>query len=182
MEKRNTMIYDSGLTYIEQFLDGLDREDAEDAEEVRKIHKRMRDREEIRDRISQLHQAEGLPPHPDLFACPLTRDEMRTIGDRHRLLEEIARRSPDGRVRSINAARWMRSARIFTTDPANAAKSLARHMRSDPDTWEAQERGWYRLVAWARELERSNEPPVLGEHEDPELHGASSEPEDNQDV
>ena len=176
------MIYDSGLTYIEQFLDGLDREDAEDTEEIRKIHKRMRDREEIRDRISQMHQAEGLPPHPDLLACPLTRDEMRTIGNRHRLLEEIARRSPDGRVRSINAARWMRSARIFTTDPANAAKSLARHMRSDPDTWEAQERGWYRLVAWARELERSNEPPVLGEHEDPALHGASSEPEDNQDV
>ena len=168
----------SRRTYVEQFLDGLDREDAADQEELRKIRKRMREREEIRERISQLHQGEGLPD-TDLFASPLTGEEMRTIGNRHRLLEEIARRSPDGRVRSIDAARWMRSAGIFRTDPENAAKSLARHMRSNPDTWEAQEPGWFRLVAWGRELEPSNEPQVLGEHEDPALHGVSSETEDN---
>ena len=176
------MNYDSRRTYVLQFLDGLDREDAEDEKEIGKIRKRMREREEIRNRISRLHftdtQGEGLP-NTDLFGCPLTQEEMRTIRDRHRILEEIARRSPDGRVRSIDAARWMRSAGIFMTDPENAAKSLARHMRRTAETWEAQEPGWFRLVAWARELDRSNEPQVLGEQEDPELHGASSETEDN---
>ena len=176
------MNYDSRRIYVKQFLDGLDLEDAEDEEEIRKIRKRMREREEIRDRISRLHysgtQDEELPD-TDLFACPLTGEEMRRIGNRHRLLEEIARRSPDGRVRSIDAARWMRTAGIFATDPENAAKSLARQMRRTAETWEAQEPGWFRLVAWARELERSDEPQVLGEHEDPELHGASSETKDN---
>ena len=176
------MNYDSRRTYVQQFLDGLDREDSEDEKEIRKIRKRMREREEIRNRISRLHftdtQGEGLP-NTDLFGCPLTQEEMRTIRDRHRILEEIARRSPDGRVRSIDAARWMRSAGIFMTDPENAAKSLARHMRRTAETWEAQEPGWFRLVAWARELDRSNEPQVLGEQEDPKLHGTSSETEDN---
>ena len=172
------MNYDSMPTYVQPFLDGLDQEDAEDEEAIRIIRKRMREREEIRDQISQLHQGEA-SPDTDLFACPLTGDEMRTMGNRHRILKEIARRSPDGRVRAIDAARWMRSAGIFRIDAANAAKSLARHMRSNQDTWEALAPGWFRLVAWARELERSNEPPVLGELEDPALHGASSEPEDN---
>ena len=176
---------DSMRPYIQPFLDGLDQEDAEDEEEIRKIRKRMREREEIRGRIGWLHypdtQGEG-SENTDMFGCPLTREEMRTIGNRHRILEEIARRSPDGRVRSIDAARWMRSAGVFRTDAENAAKSLARHMRSNPNTWEAEQPGWFRLVAWVRELERSNEPPVLGEHEDPELQGASSETEDNQEV
>ena len=173
---------DSMRPYIQPFLDGLDQEDAEDEEEIRKIRKRMRERDEIRGRIGWLHypdtQGEG-SENTDMFGCPLTREEMRTIRDRHRILEEIARRSPHGRVRSIDAARWMWSAGVFRTDPENAAKSLARHMRRTAETWEAQEPGWFRLVAWATELERSDEPQVLREHEDPELHGASSEPEDN---
>ena len=172
---------ESRRTYVQQFLDGLDWEDAEDQEEIRKIRKRMSDREEIRNLISRLHftdtQGDGLP-NTDLVGCPLTEEEMRTIRDRHRILEEIARRSPEGTVRSIDAARWMRAAGIFRTDPENAAKSLARHMRRTAETWEAQEPGWFRLVAWARELERSNEPQALGEHEDPELH-SDSETEDN---
>jgi hypothetical protein len=173
---------ESRRTYVQQFLDGLDWEDAEDQEEIRKIRKRMREREEIRGRISWLHypdtQDEG-SLNTDMSGCPLTREEMRTIRDRHRILEEIARRSPDGRVRSINAARWMRSAGIFMTDPGNAAKSLARHMRRTAETWEAQEPGWFRLVAWTRELEQNNEPQVLEEHEDPALHDPSSETENN---
>ena len=177
------MNYDSRRTYVQRFLDGLDREDAEDEEEIRKIRKRMRERDEIRDRINRLHcidtQGEGLPNNTDLFGCPLTGEEMRTIRDRHRILEEIARRSPNGRVRPIDAARWMRSAGIFMTDPGNAAKSLARHMRRTAETWEAQEPGWFRLVAWTRELEQNNEPQVLEEHEDPALHDLSSETENN---
>ena len=176
------MTYDSRRTYVQQFLDGLDREDAEDQEEIRKIRKRLKDREEIRDRISRLHctdtQGDGLP-NTDMFGCPLTGEEMRMIGDRHRLLEELARRSPEGTVRSIDAARWMRAAGIFRTDPENAAKSLARHMKRTAETWEAQEPGWFRLVAWSTELEWSNEPQALGEHVDPASHGASSETEDN---
>ena len=146
---------DSRRTYVQQFLDGLDGEDAEDQEEIRKIRKRMNEREEIRNLISRLHctdtQGEG-SPNTDMLGCPLTGEEMRMIGDRHRLLEEIARRSPEGTVRSIDAARWMRSAGIFRTGPENAAKSLARHMRRTAETWEAQEPGWFRLVAWDREL------------------------------
>ena len=128
------MQYDPERTYVQQFLDGLDREDAEDAETIREIRERMRERGEIRVRVNRMNQTgmnqtgvQGeVSPAVDLTGCPLTGEEMRGLGDRHRILEALAQRSPGGRIRSMAAARWMQNAGIFKTGPENASKSLRR--------------------------------------------------------
>ena len=165
-------------TYVKEFLDGLDREDAEDSETIREIRDRMRERGEIRTRVNRMHQTgvQGeASPAADLTGCPLTGEEMRGLGNRHRILEEIARRSPGGRVRSIAVARWMNTAGLFKTDPENASKSLAAYMRRNPAIWETQEPGWFRLIDWDGGLDR-------GEHEVQAMPSVGGETEENQEV
>ena len=71
---------------------------------------------------------------------------MRAVGDRNRIMEEIARRSPERSIRSITLARWMRAAGIFRTSPENASKSIARHMRMNPDTWRPAGTARFQLI------------------------------------
>ena len=172
-------------TYVQQFLDGLDREDAEDAEAIRNLRERVRERGEIRTRVIRMHQTgvQGeISPAVDLTGCPLTREEMRAIGNRHRLLEEIAQRSPGGRIRSIAAARWMNTSGLFKTDPENASKSLAAYMRRNPAIWEPQEPGWFRLVSWNGGPDQSQEFPAGGEHADLTMPNVGGEITENQEV
>ena len=135
--------------FAAEMLEALNRRDAEDREEIRKIQGRIRERVVVRNHIIDEYGSgtgdQGLPD-TELDGCPLTGDEMRRIGNRHRILEEIARRSPGGRIRSMAAARWMRAADIIKTNPENVSKSLAMHMRRNPATWHAVAPGQFQLI------------------------------------
>jgi hypothetical protein len=135
--------------FAAEMLEDMNRRDAEDQEEIRKIQGRIRERGVVKNHIMHEYGSgtgdQGLPD-TELDGCPLTGDEMRRIGNRQRILEEIASRSPGGRIRSMAAARWMRAADIIKTNPENVSKSLAMHMRRNPATWHAVAPGQFQLI------------------------------------
>ena len=84
-------------------------------------------------------------PRIDMTGCPLSVEEMINIGDRHRIIREIAMRNPEERVHVPQAARWLHGSGVVPTIPINMAKALARKMRNDSD-WISEGGGWFRLV------------------------------------
>ena len=81
----------------------------------------------------------------DMTGCPLSVEEMIGLGDRHRIIREIAMRNPEGRVHVPQAAKWLYGSGVVQTIPTNMAKALARKMRNDSD-WISEGGGWFRLA------------------------------------
>ena len=144
---------DSLPSFVRQMLVDFESQEEHDQQELSKIQERIHTRRETKDNVlhlysqnfQQLH-VRTVNPTVDLGQCPLTPAQMRTLGNRRNVLIGIAKASLGMRVRPSIATHWMYAAGIITTDPDNAAKSLARYMRKHPEIWEPQERGWYRLV------------------------------------
>ena len=135
--------------FVNEMLADFDNRDEADREKIKAIQQRIRERSVVRSHIRRQYVPGTLDEGPldtDPDGCPLTIDEMRKIGDRYRLLEEMASRSPGGRIRSIAAAKWMRAAGIVSTNAENVSKSLARHMRRNPGTWHADGPGQFQLI------------------------------------
>ena len=135
--------------FATEMLADLNRRDVEDREKIKAIQQLIRERGVVRSHIRRQYGLgtwdEG-PLDTDLDGCPLTTDEIRKIGDRYRILEEMARRSPGGKIRSMAAARWMSAADLFETHPENVSKGLARHMRGNPATWHPTGPGEFQLI------------------------------------
>ena len=127
-------------------------------ETIRVIDKKLADLESARKELLagrrallNLFQEVGDPgaqqprPRIDMTECPLSVEEMISLGDRHRIIREIAMRHPDGRVHVPQAAKWLHGSGVVPTIPTNMAKALGRKMRNDPN-WIAEAGGWFRLV------------------------------------
>lgn len=140
--------------FVRQTLADFENQEANDQADIERIQERIRIRREAKYRIIQLYapvlndleHLDNIITIDDPEQCPLTKDRMRELGTRTRILSAIAQLSPGRRVRPLLAARWMSDAGISETPPDNAAKSLARFMRRHPELWEPQERGWFRFI------------------------------------
>ena len=135
--------------FVTEMLADLDNRDEADREQIKAIQHRIRERGVVRSHIRRQYVPGTLDEGPldsSLDGCPMTRDEIREIGTRPRILEEMARRSPGRKIRSMAAARWMRAADLFETNPENVSKGLARHMRRNPTKWHPTDPGEFQLI------------------------------------
>ena len=80
----------------------------------------------------------------DMTGCPLSVEEMISLGDRHRIIREMATRNREGRVHVPQVARWLYGAGVVPTIPANLSKALSRKMRQDCN-WTSEGGGWFQL-------------------------------------
>ena len=71
--------------------------------------------------------------------------EMASIRNRSEIARLMAERHPEGWIRPLDACRLMHAAGVITTDPANAAKALARTLRKSGE-WQDMERGKLRFI------------------------------------
>ena len=84
---------------------------------------------------------------PDVMAgCPLTTGEMAILRDRYAIIRAMAERTTDGRIHVGQAAKWLHGAGIVGTTPQHLAKSLARRLRNEPETWVNEGQGQFRLI------------------------------------
>ena len=135
--------------FATEMLADLNRRDVEDREKIKAIQQLIRERGVVRSHIRRQYGLgtwdEG-PLDTDLDGCPLTMDEIRKIGDRYRILEEMARRSPGGKIRSIAAARWMSAADLFRDSPGERVERVSPAHAGNPATWHPTEPGEFQLI------------------------------------
>ncbi len=143
---------------VTEMLEDLNRQDEEDRRQIRKIRTGIRERGITKNHIMREYGPGNQRRDTSLDGCPLTKVEMRAIGDRHRIIEEIARQSPERSIRSITIAKWMRAAGIFRTNPENASKSITRHMRMNPATWRLVGIARFQLIDTDRMPEQDGRP------------------------
>ena len=107
-------------------------------------------------------------------ACPLTVDEMRTLGDKYDALYATAELMPDRVVHARTAGKWLINAGLMPDQIDNARVAIVSHMKSRPGTWEQVGRGTFRLIRPRRETEFDPESEGETRETEPACNDSSS--------